>query len=180
MARIAPLDPATALLPLSLSSTASNKNWAWCPICCAPSPKAQRLLNSYLNLSGALSQGALSARERELIALRVSELNACNYCVAAHTAIAGSVVFPPKPSWMPVTGSSSGREEVLLDLAEAIVEQKGHIPDEQLAEAKRWDIGDSEVLEIVAHVAFNTLTNFANHVAETDIDFPAVPELAAS
>ena len=53
------------------------------------------------------------------------------------------------------------------------------MPDEQLAEAKRWGIGDAEVLEIVAHVAFNTLTNYANHVAKTDIDFPAVPELAA-
>jgi len=31
-----------------------------------------------------------------------------------------------------------------------------------------------DVVEIVAHVALNTLTNYVNEVAETTIDFPAV------
>src|SRR5271165_3488098 len=42
-------------------------------------------LESYLNLSGALSKGALPAATRERIALAVAEINGCNYCLAAHT-----------------------------------------------------------------------------------------------
>jgi hypothetical protein len=34
--------------------------------------------------------------------------------------------------------------------------------------------GDAEIIEIVLHVALNTLTNYVNEVAETDIDFPKV------
>jgi hypothetical protein len=35
-------------------------------------------------------------------------------------------------------------------------------------------------MEIVAHVALNTLTNYVNEVAQTDIDFPAVDRARAA
>ena len=40
-------------------------------------------------------------------------------------------------------------------------------------------IGDAEIVEIVLHVALNTLTNYVNNVAETAIDFPVAKSLAA-
>jgi hypothetical protein len=27
---------------------------------------------------------------------------------------------------------------------------------------------------VIAHIALNTLTNYTNHIAQTDIDFPVV------
>jgi alkylhydroperoxidase family enzyme len=33
---------------------------------------------------------------------------------------------------------------------------------------------EAEVLEITAVVAFNIFTNYFNHVADTDVDFPMV------
>jgi alkylhydroperoxidase family enzyme len=33
---------------------------------------------------------------------------------------------------------------------------------------------DAQVVEIVAHVALNTLTNYVNEVLGTEIDFPVV------
>src|SRR5436305_9863138 len=50
----------------------------------ANSPAA---LDGYLQLSGALGKGALPARVREQIALAVAQANACDYCLAAHSAI---------------------------------------------------------------------------------------------
>jgi alkylhydroperoxidase family enzyme len=39
---------------------------------------------------------------------------------------------------------------------------------------------DAEIVEIVLHVVLNTLTNYVNEVAKTEIDFPVVqPRLAA-
>jgi alkylhydroperoxidase family enzyme len=35
---------------------------------------------------------------------------------------------------------------------------------------------DAEVMEIVAHVALNTLTNYVNEVAQTEIDFPVTDQ----
>lgn len=38
---------------------------------------------------------------------------------------------------------------------------------------------DAQIVEIVLHVALNTLTNYVNNVAETVIDFPVAEPLAA-
>ena len=42
-------------------------------------------LGGYLALSGALAKGALGAKTGERIALAIAEINACGYCLAAHT-----------------------------------------------------------------------------------------------
>ena len=46
--------------------------------------------------------------------------------------------------------------------------------DTDVAEVKAAGYDDAEVIEIVAHVALNILTNYVNEVAKTDIDFPVV------
>ena len=70
----------------------------------APSAHA---LPTYLALQAARS--SLSAREREVINLAVSEVNGCEYCRAAHTVIAPCLIesfaFGTTSS-----GSISGRE----------------------------------------------------------------------
>ena len=42
-------------------------------------------LEGYLGMLGALGKGALPAPTRERIALAVAEINACDYCLSAHT-----------------------------------------------------------------------------------------------
>src|SRR5438105_4595268 len=49
------------------------------------------VLDGYLQLSGALAQGSLSARVREQISLAVAQANGCDYCLAAHSAIGKAV-----------------------------------------------------------------------------------------
>lgn len=45
------------------------------------------VLDAYLKFSGALAVGALTAKERERIALAVGQANSCDYCLSAHTAL---------------------------------------------------------------------------------------------
>lgn len=46
---------------------------------------------------------------------------------------------------------------------------------EQSQDARVWaGLSDADIIEIVLHVALNTLTNYVNSVAQTDIDFPVV------
>ena len=40
--------------------------------------------------------------------------------------------------------------------------------------ARKAGIDDGLMMEIVAHVAANTLTNYANELAGSEIDFPVV------
>ena len=45
-------------------------------------------LEAFLGFSGKAGKGTFSAKEIEAIKLAVSEANGCNYCLAAHTALA--------------------------------------------------------------------------------------------
>src|SRR3954463_6095872 len=49
------------------------------------------VLAGYLQLSGALDRGSLTARVREQLSLAVAEANGSDYCLAAHSAVARMV-----------------------------------------------------------------------------------------
>jgi alkylhydroperoxidase family enzyme len=43
-----------------------------------------------------------------------------------------------------------------------------------LNELRNAGVSDAEIVEILAHVGLNLFTNYFNHVADTEIDFPLV------
>ena len=51
---------------------------------------------------------------------------------------------------------------------------RGELSDEELKEAKTAGLSEGEIVEIVANVASNILTNYVNHIAKTVVDFPEV------
>jgi alkylhydroperoxidase family enzyme len=59
-------------------------------------------------------------------------------------------------------------------LARQITESRGHLKSEQLEAARTAGIDDAKIIEVIAHVASQTLTNYLNNVALTEIDFPAI------
>lgn len=61
-----------------------------------------------------------------------------------------------------------------MRFAAAVVRERGHVSDADVAAVKAAGFDDAELVEIVLHVALNTLTNYVNEVALTEIDFPAV------
>ena len=55
-----------------------------------------------------------------------------------------------------------------------ITENRGNISSEAIQVVKDAGYTDGDILEIVLNVVANTLTNYVNHIAETEIDFPLV------
>jgi alkylhydroperoxidase family enzyme len=111
----------------------------------------------------------------------VSATNDCGYCVAAHCAIGKSVgLSDGELTDARQSSSPDSRVEVALRFAKQLVEDRGWVSDEDLDRVRRAGYGDGEIGEIVAHVALNIFTNYFNHVAGTDVDFPTVPETAAA
>ena len=60
----------------------------------------------------------------------------------------------------------------MLDLAVAIVENKGQVPEDQLASWREDGLTDSLILETFSNVINIMLGNYVNHLARTEIDFP--------
>jgi hypothetical protein len=48
------------------------------------------------------------------------------------------------------------------------------LSDAEFQSARAAGLSDAEIVETVANVALNILTNYLNHVARTVVDFPAV------
>lgn len=139
----------------------------------ANSPAA---LEGYLGLSGALGKGTLAAATRERIALAVSQVNGCGYCLAAHSYIGKNLLKLDDAEIAANRQGRSGdsRAEAALRFAVQVTEQRGHVSDDDVRAIKAAGYDDAEIVEIVLHVALNTLTNYVNEVARTEVDFPAV------
>jgi alkylhydroperoxidase family enzyme len=72
-----------------------------------------------------------------------------------------------------------GRADDVLDDAIAafalkVIQQRGLVDDAELVAAQKAGVDDSLMVEIVANVSLNTLTNYNNRLADTEIDFPVV------
>lgn len=135
---------------------------------------APSVLRGYLGLAEALSGGSLDAAERESIALAVGEANHCDYCVAAHATLGqGAGLTKADVAAARRAEAGDARRNALLRFARAVVQQRGQIDDAAWAAACKAGLGEAELLEVVAGVALNVLTNYVNHVARTVVDFPA-------
>ena len=144
----------------------------------AASPAA---LKGYLDLNQTLAGGVLERPLREQIAIAVAQANGCAYCLAAHHALgalAGLTVDELTQSRS--ARSSDARRSAGLQFAAAVLAERGSVTNAALARVRAAGFGDAEILEIVAHVALNVLTNYVNNVAETSIDFPPVAALASA
>lgn len=138
-------------------------------------------LEGYLGLNGALAKGALEAPTRERIALAVAEINGCDYCLSAHSYLAKNLA---KLSEAEIAanrdgGSADPKADAAVRFAVELVNARGHVSETEVKAVKRAGYTDAQVIEIVLHVALNTLTNYVNEMAKTEIDFPVVTAKAA-
>ena len=143
----------------------------------ANSPAA---LEGYLGLNGALAKGALDARTRERLALAVAELNGCDYCLSAHTYLGKNLAHLDDADMAANRegGSTDPQAAAAVRFAAKVVHARGHVSDADVQAVKAAGYSDAQVIEIVAHVALNTLTNYINVVAGTEVDFPVVTHRA--
>ena len=139
----------------------------------ANSPAA---LEGYLGLNGALAKGRLDAKTRERIALAVAETNGCGYCLAAHSYIGRNLakLDDAEIAANRAGGSLDAKAKAAVRFAVQVVNERGHVGDAEVQAVKAAGYDDAEIIEIVLHVALNTLTNYVNEVAGTAVDFPAV------
>lgn len=139
---------------------------------------APAVLDGYLQFSGALAQGTLSAKVREQIALAVAEANGCDYCLAAHTVggkIVGLTTDQIRDSRLGT--AVDGRTDALVRFARRVVEARGRVSGADLAAVRAAGWGDGAVGEVVANAALHLFTNYFNLVNDTELDFPPAAPL---
>jgi uncharacterized peroxidase-related enzyme len=143
----------------------------------AHSPAA---LQAYVQLAAAAAGGRFDAAQRERIALAVGEANGCGYCVAAHGALGAMAgLDDAQIDAARAARAPDAKDAAALTLARAIVANRGHVDVAALDAFKAAGYGDAEILDVLVNVVLNVFTNYTNHLARTEIDFPARAKLAA-
>lgn len=130
-------------------------------------------LRAYLAGQEALEDSLLSSAEREAIALTVSQINGCDYCLAAHTVM-GKRAGLEEDEIIDIRRFSSAdeRRSALVEFTGTFVEARGWVDDEDVEGLREAGFSDGEIAEIPVVVALTFMSNWFNHLNQTEIDFP--------
>lgn len=138
----------------------------------ANSPAA---LKSFLGLYEITQTGTLEGQTKERIALAMAQQNSCEYCLSAHTAIGRQHGLSGDEMEANRAGTSQdAKAAVAVKLAKSLLENRGEVTTAELQEARQAGYTDGDIVEIIVHVALNTLTNILGKASRVEIDFPKV------
>jgi AhpD family alkylhydroperoxidase len=138
---------------------------------------SEHALGNYLAFQNGKT--SLSAKAREVINLVVSQVNSCEYCLAAHTVIGGMVGFKPEQILEIRRGGASFdvRLDALARLVRNIASERGHA-DPALVQAffnAGWTEGN--LVDAIVVIGDKTVTNYLHATTKVPVDFPAAPPL---
>ncbi len=175
MPRIHPVDSAAATGAAADQLAATKKLFGSTPNMFATAAQSPATLAAMNGFFAALGKSPLGGKVGEQIAIAVAQSNGCEYCLSAHTAIGGMHGVSAANLASARSGHSDDpKAQAAISLALDIVRTKGRVSDATLAAARVSGLGDSEIVEVVGHVALNIFTNYLNNLAGTDVDFPVV------
>jgi uncharacterized peroxidase-related enzyme len=140
---------------------------------------APQALQGFLGLYAALGSSSFDEATRERIALAVAEVNACQYCLSAHTAIGRHAGLSNEEMLLNRRGTSTdAKAAAAVAFARALSENAGEIDDATFARTRASGLTDAEIVEVIAIVALNIFTNLLGKATRVEIDFPRVAALA--
>jgi uncharacterized peroxidase-related enzyme len=175
MSRIPLTDPARATGELKTTFDAVAQKFGGIPNGVKAMGVSPRTLQGYLDFAVGVASGTLSRAEREQIAVLTAQFNECGYCLSAHTLAGRAAGLSDEELLASRQGRSADvRGSAVLAFAAAVLEQRGDVGEDDLAAARASGVTDAELLDIVAEVALNTFTNYANRLVRPAYDFPEV------
>lgn len=138
---------------------------------------SQNALGTYLALS--TGKTSLKAKEKEVVNLVTSQVNACEYCLAAHTYIGKLNGFTDEQILEIRTGHASfdAKLDALAALTKAFVKTNGH-PDAALLD-RFFEAGftNENLVDVIVVIGDKVITNYLHAVTKIPVDFPAAPAL---
>jgi AhpD family alkylhydroperoxidase len=139
---------------------------------------SETALGDYLALQGRKT--SLTLKEKEVVNLVVSQVNECEYCLAAHTVLGQKAGFTADEVLAIRRGESVGHErlDLLARFVKAVAETRGRDVQGELAALLDAGFTRENVVDIVVAVGDKTITNLLHNVTRVEVDFPAAPSIA--
>lgn len=138
---------------------------------------SENALKNYLDFAGAPS--SLKAKEKEAVNLAVSQVNNCEYCLAAHTAIGKMNGFNDEQILELRQGKASfdNKLDALAAFAKNITENRGSTDGKVVENFLNAGWTKENLIDTINLVGEKTISNYVNNTINTPVDFPAAPAL---
>jgi len=130
------------------------------------------LLEAYMALSQIFEKTGFSAAEKQTVLLAVSTENACDYCRAAHSAIARMQGVDEAVIKAIGNGDTlpDAKLEALFKFTRTMVDKRGRPSDEDLRAFLGAGYDEAQVQDVIVGIGMKTLSNYNNHIAATPLD----------
>ena len=138
---------------------------------------SQTALATYMAFQNAKS--SVSGKAREVVNLVVSQVNECEYCLAAHTMLGKMNGFTEAQIMEIRHGHASfdPKIDALARLTKGITQSRGHT-DPALVDAffaAGWTM--ENLVDAIVVIGDKTVSNYLHSTTKIPVDFPAAPKL---
>lgn len=135
-------------------------------------------LANFLTFAGTAGGNSFTKKEKEAIDLAVSEVNACTYCLAAHTTLGKMAGFTEEETIELRAGTiADTRLRAITRLAAGIAQNRGKVADELIQDFFAQGFNETALIDLLGAVTAITFTNFAHGLTKVPVDFPAAKAL---
>jgi uncharacterized peroxidase-related enzyme len=139
----------------------------------------------YATTMDLIEEGELEDREREAVILAVSRYNDCHYCTSTHAGLGHAAGLTQEEIAAINRGGlpEDYRLRALVKTTRMLMDKSGWLDDEDTEALARQGISEADLYEINAIIGLKILSNYVNHVAQTEVDdqvkemFPIIDEI---
>jgi AhpD family alkylhydroperoxidase len=138
---------------------------------------SEHALGNYMTLQAGRT--SLRPKEKEVINLVVSQINGCEYCLAAHTGIARALGFTDEQILAIRRATIAGNPnlDALAKLVKGITGNKGHADPMLLDNFFAAGYSKGALADVVIAIADKIITNYMFALTKIPIDYPLAPAL---
>jgi AhpD family alkylhydroperoxidase len=139
---------------------------------------SETALATYLSLQNAKS--SIAGKAREVVNLVVSQVNGCEYCLAAHSMLGTMVGFTPEQILEIRRGGASfdAKLDALAGFVKSVVTERGHIEPSVLQAFFEAGWTQENLIDTLMTIGDKTISNYVHSTTQIPVDFPAAPALA--
>jgi len=130
------------------------------------------MISSLMALAMNFGKSSLNPIEQQIVAITVSAINGCTYCVAAHSMAAKKAQIDDDMLAAVRAGEtlSDAKLETLRATTAAIVEKRGWLEDSETQAFMNAGYTKENLLDVLVGVTMKTLTNYTNHIVKTELN----------
>lgn len=136
------------------------------------------VLEGYLALGAVFEKGSFTPRERLIILLAASVENNCDYCAAAHSQIAKTLLRTPAEVIAAVHNNTpvpDAKLNALVNLVREVIRERGYAKEKTIRRFLAAGYKKEQVMELLLGIALKTIS-YLDHISPTPFDHVSADE----